>query len=533
MPECIFPFSKHDVSQRLGGETKRAGWYLQQLLKLYAPLVIPGIGPRVLVVDADTVFINPVSFVDRDYPEHMLFNVGTEHHQPYFDHMARLELDPPLKRFHPQWSGICHHMLLRREIVRQLVSAVERKHNGMPFWEVFLKQVDPVHVKASGASEFEIYFNFCIANHPASTKIRHLKWRNVDSLDAIDSLARQGYHYVSNHWYARPSSEQASTALESTKHAIVFIHIGPELPAYLLVALKQARLFHSLGNEAETCRIILVCNRSAAAAAGGVGLLGVELEYCEDIAHSPEHAHFMRNTTLDPNFRCGFWRHASERFFYLQGVMSKCKLSNVFHLESDNMIYMNLSAIAQALQQRETFEDVAATFDNDERVIPGLIFFRNQHGMDRVARGMADAALSGQNDMVVLAKLKRISHLPIVCREYVSDQHLQAAAGQRARNPSLYAHQVEQLGCVFDAAAFGQYLGGADQRNSPATHDQGPGFINESCVVDPSKLTFEWHRDAQQRLVPWCVYDQSIFYPLVNLHIHCKDLAQFASVSNE
>ena len=40
----------------------QGGWLLQQLLKLYAPLVLPDVLPDVVVVDADTIWFQPVSF---------------------------------------------------------------------------------------------------------------------------------------------------------------------------------------------------------------------------------------------------------------------------------------------------------------------------------------------------------------------------------------------------------------------------------------------------------------------------------------
>lgn len=55
VPESIFPFSMETVATH-HGKLSRNGWYLQQLIKLYAGLVIPDILERYLVVDADTFF---------------------------------------------------------------------------------------------------------------------------------------------------------------------------------------------------------------------------------------------------------------------------------------------------------------------------------------------------------------------------------------------------------------------------------------------------------------------------------------------
>lgn len=65
-----------------------------------------------------------------------------------------------------------------------------------------------------------------------------------------------------------------------------------------------------------------------------------------------------------------------------------------------------------------------------------------------------------------------------------------------------------------------QYLGGVDPRNIPGN---STGFVNESCVVKPNKMNFEW-RTRDGMLVPF-----ADGLPLVNLHVHSKDTTRFRS----
>ena len=75
--EYVFPFSRTDIVNALSKKDaktqaqlmrpeSRTGWYYQQLLKLYAPFVIRDISSNVLVLDADTIFLNPVEFIDSE-----------------------------------------------------------------------------------------------------------------------------------------------------------------------------------------------------------------------------------------------------------------------------------------------------------------------------------------------------------------------------------------------------------------------------------------------------------------------------------
>ena len=75
--ENNFPFGIEDVALAVGrgskakgdkffkGHCRYPGWYFQQLLKLYSPYVIPEISSNVLVVDSDTIFMNPVTFLNE------------------------------------------------------------------------------------------------------------------------------------------------------------------------------------------------------------------------------------------------------------------------------------------------------------------------------------------------------------------------------------------------------------------------------------------------------------------------------------
>ena len=133
--EQIFPFTIEDVHSILG-RSSRNGWYLQQLLKLYAGIVIPDILETYLVIDSDTYFLKPTEFLTIDGK--CKYAPGTEYHMPYFDHMKRLH--PTLKRSNPKISGIVHHMMFKTDYIKKLFSQVETLHNDV-FWKIFLKNV--------------------------------------------------------------------------------------------------------------------------------------------------------------------------------------------------------------------------------------------------------------------------------------------------------------------------------------------------------------------------------------------------------
>jgi len=178
--ENIFSEFKDYISnffKQYNGKSNRNGWYFQQLVKLYAGLYIEDLNDDYLVIDADIFFLKHFNFIeDNKY----IFTTGSEYHIPYFKHMERLH--PDLKKYHKD-SGISHHMIFNRNLLKELFSMVENHHKES-FWKVFINMIEehknyPIDSYESGASEYEIYFNFMIKNHYERIKIRNLNWKNV------------------------------------------------------------------------------------------------------------------------------------------------------------------------------------------------------------------------------------------------------------------------------------------------------------------------------------------------------------------
>ena len=191
--EKMFPFKIHDIAN-IFGKNSNNGWYLQQLLKIYAGNIIPGILKKYLVIDCDTHFLKPTNFITDSKG---IFTVGTEYHTPYFLHMNRLH--PSLKKSHP-FSGISHHMFFHTDRVNDLIKLVEDNFsNEKSFWKIFLENVDKNEHQTSGASEYEIYFTYMYLYHQNDIVIRELKWENRDSLQENNA----NNDFVSIHWYMR------------------------------------------------------------------------------------------------------------------------------------------------------------------------------------------------------------------------------------------------------------------------------------------------------------------------------------------
>lgn len=184
--ESIFPFTKADVAEHV--RDTRIGWYLQQLIKLYGPLMIPGCLPDCLIVDADVILFKPIKFKDGNK---YLFDKNHEIHPPYFSHMKRLH--PSFVPAFPRTSGIVNLMIFNQEILKEIFEKVEELHKKV-FWRVFLEEVG--ENEFSGASEYELYFHYIFRVYPNRVRIRLLQYDNFGLRSNIQS---GDWHYRTYH----------------------------------------------------------------------------------------------------------------------------------------------------------------------------------------------------------------------------------------------------------------------------------------------------------------------------------------------
>lgn len=301
--------------------------------------------------------------------------------------------------------------------------------------------------------------------------------------------------------------------------AIVFVYTGKVLPDYVETALLQARNFNP------SCPIVLIANEGALKKFHFTSHATITFIACESLKKSTEHEQFLEKN----QWREGLWRASSERFFYLHDYMQQHHVKNVFHMECDNMLYVDVRELLPILLDK--YQGIAATFDNDERGIGGFIFIPNSHVSHILNSAFLELASKRKKDMEVLAWCKDkygyevIDHLPIIMNGYLKEHTLKTSSGKTTKYPEKFVQHADLFCAIFDAAAIGQYLGGIDP-----IHGKKPtiGFINESCLFNPSYLHFTWMRDAQGRKVPYAEYAGHT-YRINNLHIHSKNLKAFYS----
>mgnify|MGYP001767213401 CR=1 FL=1 len=158
-----------DFIERAGQKRSRAGWYLQQFLKMSA-CRLPGISDHYLIWDADTVMLRPIQFLNEK--NQALIKPSTEYHQPYFDTYFKLLG----KTRSVDFSFISEHFLIKSRYMQELLDAIADHTTSQSHWVwKVMASIDPQHLSGAGFSEFETYGNFVNTVHPGAFALRPLK----------------------------------------------------------------------------------------------------------------------------------------------------------------------------------------------------------------------------------------------------------------------------------------------------------------------------------------------------------------------
>lgn len=163
-------FTQHfsaEIKRRLPARiADQFGWYLQQLIKLYAVSACKS-NEIVLIWDADTVPIRPLSFIDAQGS--LVYYKSDEHHSPYFETITRL-LGLGKK---VDFSFIAQCFALRASWFDAFCHSIEEKHQTS-WLNALLDSVD--FEEGNGFSEYETLGTFISHHYPNQITYSENKW---------------------------------------------------------------------------------------------------------------------------------------------------------------------------------------------------------------------------------------------------------------------------------------------------------------------------------------------------------------------
>jgi hypothetical protein len=212
--------------------------------------------------------------------------------------------------------------------------------------------------------------------------------------------------------------------------------------------------------------------------------------------------------SLTNTYRDGFWQLASYRFKILQTYMRHHRKQSIWHIENDVLVYKNLNELNLSNSNK-----ILLTMDSTTRCIPGIMYIPSVEILDQCINHFN----TNLNDMENWGRcFNELPHLVDTFPIFPLDTSTSELTN--------ITKNYNQFNCIFDAAAIGQYLGGVDPRNAKG---DTAGFVNETCLINYSKYNIIWKTDTTSNMLAPFLQVNSQDIPIVNLHIHCKDLKKF------
>lgn len=276
---------------------------------------------------------------------------------------------------------------------------------------------------------------------------------------------------------------------------LVLVHIGEHFPEYINDCILKLQSVTSIPIH------ILASQSNLEKITATNSVTKIDLKSIPPTEKTQE---FEKKSKLNSSFRGGFWKFAMMRFFYIYDYVVWRGLTDIFHIENDNLVYMDFLPFLEHFQKKQMW----CIMDSKTRCIPSFLYFKDQEIISKLLSTCIQSCSESINDMFALGKFRndnkdQVGLLPII--------------GSYA-DPidAIFMEYAETFKCVFDAAAVGQYIGGIDTRNTTEP-TKSIGFINEACVIKCDKAIVEWKNKMP--------YLNGL--PLVNLHIHSKDLKRW------
>lgn len=189
-------FNIDEIGSRLGPYSKRAGWYLQQLVKLNLARSL--LEDRYIVWDSDTIQLQPINFFEDGK---MCFNKTRNFHKQYLETIEKLfmnSIDVQKSSYVSQFMPI--DTLLLKRMFREI-----EELNSVDHWFEAVLDCLP-HEGQSEFSEYETFANFALYKNRKNCIITKRKWflygseiLNINEVEDLGAIERtfDGYSYVS------------------------------------------------------------------------------------------------------------------------------------------------------------------------------------------------------------------------------------------------------------------------------------------------------------------------------------------------
>lgn len=206
------------------------------------------------------------------------------------------------------------------------------------------------------------------------------------------------------------------------------------------------------------------------------------------------------------------------RTFLMENFMKKYQMTNVFHMEIDNLIYFDPKTYRDIFTRKE----IAFIVKQNGQASAGLFFATDWKSLSKFNNKILEYIGTSEFDSEMIYLWRYIKEYPDRCYSLPCITQPENTINCKYLDENVTDFNNE----LFDPAHIGQYLTGRDR-----CHTDGilrPGYT-ENVTINCSKYTYSWKLDEKNRRYP-VVHIQGVDYKIMNLHVHSKDLEPHLSM---
>ena len=327
-----------------------------------------------------------------------------------------------------------------------------------------------------------------------------------------------------------PRRSAENLAPKKSMLPIVYVHLGDKPAPHLIDSIRQSRRM----SKSADIYVIVTQNTAMAAAATEAG---ARVVYAERLPPTASHRLYMNRVRRRLGKKRGFWRFATERFFFIEEFMIAEGGDRVLHLELDNLIFFDPAEIEERMQA--LYPGMAAPFWNDTMCIPGVVYVGDRKALADLTAYLARRVTAERdsqlrwyrpkfltrvrmglvlNDMNMLAAFRAeygsdmLNNLPMVPPDYDIEN-------SRVPHDYDYSYGFGELGMVFDGLTFGPAIDGFD----PAHHTAAAGdaLLRDYSYIDSTAFGYD-RLDLRDRTATPHLTFRGREVRLASVHNHAK-----------
>ena len=353
---------------------------------------------------------------------------------------------------------------------------------------------------------------------------RYNTWHDDSLFIRFDMLAKKS------------NMSRANDDLNIKKPTLIFTCLGTrafsDYQSYIWVALEQVRLV----NPNISLVVILSQDAYIDSIASKLNSLGVTVAFIDNLVKSNAMLQEFRRTFFEkgimkPGGNPHFVQYAVERLIAVYAYMNQTGISNVFHIENDNMVYADLYQLVKRMYECNV--SIAMARLNVNLAVTSFVFIRNSRSIEQFMDWCVNIFRMGPEKAVQFLGTAWVNDMALGAR-YL--QLFAASAEQSKRTgvfelPTRFYSENESCclcnvsngtSIIFDACVLGQYFGGNfENPNAP--------YWEKNRNIDPRGLSLDWRPNELGSVKTPYIKGVKI----INIHVHSKRLERFSSIGDK